>query len=158
MHVSHNKAQSKDFIKLQSGEKAISQFQAAYSKPKHIKTKLTSYTNGTMGSLSDVSTTVRAPSLQHKRGGRLPSQSHNFAELGAGLIGDTPRSKRSIELRLKRPQQTEMVAGSNPNLNEYGKRRSSMGRQVSRQKMRVARPSSSRNVVNYGHMNHASFI
>ena len=57
--------------------------------------------------MSDVSTTVRNSSLHQnykKVGGKIrsvaahhrPSQSHNFAELGAGLMNDAPSSKRSI--------------------------------------------------------------
>ena len=47
----------------------------------------------TLTTMSEVSTTVRAPSLHH-RGQKSSSIGHNFAELGAGMINDTPRSSR----------------------------------------------------------------
>ena len=64
------------------------------------KNRMTSFT---IGSNSDVSTTVMAPSNAVTRLTRKnhPSSSaaHNFAELGAGLVNDTPRSKLSMDNR-----------------------------------------------------------
>mmetsp|Transcript_20873 Transcript_20873/g.25620 ORF Transcript_20873/g.25620 Transcript_20873/m.25620 type:complete len:124 (-) Transcript_20873:153-524(-) len=121
-------------------------------KPKHIKTKMTTYTHGTM---SDVSTTVRAPSLHNHT--RKPSQSHNFAELGAGLINDTPTSKRSVDIRMRRGEKGNQISKSNLNLNGYTKRRSSMGHSASRGQMRGHR-GSTRQIKNYGGLNHCNFI
>lgn len=50
----------------------------------------------TTGAISEVSTTVRAPSL-HKRGMISSSIGQKFAELGVVMINDTPKSKRSQE-------------------------------------------------------------
>ena len=64
--------------------------------PKTGKNRLQSFT---IGSQSDVSTTVMAPSqAATRRHLKNPSSSaaHNFAELGAGLVNDTPRSKMSM--------------------------------------------------------------
>ena len=47
-----------------------------------VKNKLTT------GTISDLSTTVCAPSITNKRGVSGRSPSHNFAELGAELIND----------------------------------------------------------------------
>ena len=61
------------------------------------KNRLQSFT---IGSVSDVSTTVMAPSqAATRRHMKNPSTSaaHNFAELGAGLVNDTPRSKLSMD-------------------------------------------------------------
>lgn len=77
MDVPHVKAQSKDYINVQSNDKMgksfdqaqqVSSFKQAYGKPKPIKTKLTNYTQAT---LSDVSTTVRADSINKRA--RVPS-------------------------------------------------------------------------------------
>eukprot|EP00353_Schmidingerella_taraikaensis_P013152 CAMPEP_0185571934 /NCGR_PEP_ID=MMETSP0434-20130131/3930_1 /TAXON_ID=626734 ORGANISM="Favella taraikaensis, Strain Fe Narragansett Bay" /NCGR_SAMPLE_ID=MMETSP0434 /ASSEMBLY_ACC=CAM_ASM_000379 /LENGTH=105 /DNA_ID=CAMNT_0028187581 /DNA_START=1552 /DNA_END=1869 /DNA_ORIENTATION=+ len=105
--------------------------------------------------MSDVSTTVRAPSLHNRA--RKPSQSHNFAELGAGLISDTPTSKRSVDIRMRRGEKGSQISKSNLNLNEYTKRRSSMGRSASRGQMRGHR-GSTRPIKNYGGLNHCNFI
>mgnify|MGYP000891166913 FL=1 len=51
----------------------------------------------TTGAISEVSTTVMAPSTTRVQ--KNLSMGANFAELGAGLIGDTPKSKHSIEFR-----------------------------------------------------------
>ena len=57
----------------------------------------------TIGSMSDQSTTVMAPS-QHQtrmRANNMSFQGANFAELGAGLINDTPRSQLTVETRFR---------------------------------------------------------
>ena len=92
------------YISVQSNDKISKRINnreeyAAMGKQRYMaKNKLTT------GTLSDLSTTVQAISISHKRGlsGR-PSASHNFAELGAGLINDMPFSQRSNDLYMRRP-------------------------------------------------------
>lgn len=130
------------------------------------------HTTFTQGSMSDVSTTVMAPSKGVHKNMSI-SGHNNFAELGAGLINDTPRSKQSVDYRsayrkldrgsaLFKPAKqntTGHQSRSNLALNEKTgiARKNSMARSASRKQVRNNR-GSTRNLLNPGGLTHFSFI
>ena len=119
--------------------------------------------------MSEISTTVAAHSLNNRAVYRIPSLGigHNFAELGAGLVNDTPNSKRSIEFKSayrRREKNSTLIKGStkqpsktNLAVSESTKRRKSLFQSESRQQIRHNR-ASSRNLQKYGGLGHFSFI
>ena len=132
------------------------------------KNRLTTFTIGTN---SDVSTTVMAHSqAANRRFKKHPSSSmgaNNFANLGAGLINDTPRSKQSVDLgmgkraanRQNSLYKNNTTATSKSNLairDSKHNRRTSMLRSFSRQNIKGR--ASTRNLINPGGLTHSNFI
>ena len=117
----------------------------------------------TTGTISDVSTTVAGTSLKPRVQKNL-SVGANFAELGLGMVSDTPRSKQSIDFRSayrgNRPNSLLKVKTienqSNLGLREQN-RRYSMIRSFTKTGDGNVR-SSTRNLINPGGLNHFNFI
>jgi len=88
----------------------------------------------------------------------------NFAELGAGLINDTPTSKRSIDFRSREKgsllfKESRIVKLSKSNLLQRevrtGRRPNS---RTSIRMLTKQNRASSRNLLNYGGLTHFNFI
>ena len=165
--ISKEEMHTHDYINVQSGD-GLSNADYMIKDPVHPsmahhernKKKLTL----TAGTMSEVSTTVMAPSQQ--RGLKQSSLGmNNFAELGVGLVNDTPRSKQSHGVRLayKKPDRpytlvkNKTSGASKAHLGDGdGKRRNSLMRSYSKQGMR--HKASSRNLLNPGGLTHFNFI
>ena len=147
------------YINIQSGEKLSQDYLIKNSLQANIARNAKQNTKTfTLGTMSDQSTTVMAPSQGRHR---MNNMSANFAELGAGLINDTPRSKAmSIEQRFNSANK-QVKAARDPRSSNLMMKPNAGSKKVLQPKRRLSvnlKKGSTRNLLNPGGLTHFNFI